>query len=74
MSQAYSDPRRAANPNALPDIEIWYAEEGDPGIDDAPMEAGWYWQTCLPGCLPDSDPVGPFDTKAEALADAQEGS
>ncbi len=32
--------------------------------------AYWYW-FCLPGCLPDSDPIGPFATEAEALADAQ---
>jgi hypothetical protein len=31
---------------------------------------GWYWQACFPGCLPDSDPCGPFQTKAEAMADA----
>lgn len=38
------------------------------------VEPGWYWWSCLPGCLPDSDPTGPFATEAEALADAQEGS
>lgn len=32
---------------------------------------GWYWWTCLPGCMPDSDPNGPFDSAKEALADAQ---
>ena len=35
---------------------------------------GWYWWTCLPGCLPDSEPNGPFKTEAEALADAQADS
>lgn len=35
---------------------------------------GWYWWTCSPGCLPDSDPFGPFETEAEALADAQADS
>lgn len=34
--------------------------------------AYWYW-FCLPGCMPDSDPMGPFATREEALADAQEG-
>jgi hypothetical protein len=33
---------------------------------------GWYWWACFPGCLPDSDPNGPFATKAQALADAQD--
>ena len=36
-------------------------------------DAGWYWQSCFPGCLPDGDPVGPFESEAEALADAREG-
>jgi hypothetical protein len=36
-------------------------------------EPGWYWWPCFPGCLPDSDPVGPFDTEEEALADARDG-
>jgi hypothetical protein len=35
--------------------------------------SGWFWRTCLPGCMPDSDPFGPFATKEEALADAQDG-
>lgn len=34
-------------------------------------KSGWFYWYCFPGCLPDSDPVGPFKTKAEALADAQ---
>jgi ribosomal protein S27E len=32
----------------------------------------WWWWSCFPGCLPDSEPSGPFDTEAEALADAQD--
>lgn len=35
---------------------------------------GWYWQACFPGCLPGGDPMGPFETEADAIADAQEGS
>jgi len=30
----------------------------------------WYWQACYPGCLPDSDPFGPFDSEDEARQDA----
>lgn len=33
----------------------------------------WYYWFCFPGCLPDGDPVGPFASEAEALADAREG-
>ena len=38
--------------------------------EDLPGLVGFYWQSCFPGCLPDSDPVGPFQTEAEAIADA----
>jgi len=66
--QAYSNPKRESDPHALPDVEVWF-EDGE-----RLYELGWYWWTCLPGCLPDSDPVGPFETEADALADAQADS
>lgn len=61
--------------------DTWMAEATkglEPGkfnnlTDCTPLE-GWYYWACFPGCMPDSDPVGPFATEAEALADAQEGS
>jgi hypothetical protein len=34
---------------------------------------GWYYWFCFPGCMPDSEPSGPFETAEEALADAREG-
>jgi hypothetical protein len=43
----------------------------DAMIEDEGIEGGWFWWTCLPGCMPDSDPFGPFATYAEAKADAQ---
>lgn len=33
---------------------------------------GYYWWSCFPGCMPDSEPNGPFTTAAEALADARD--
>ena len=75
MAQAYSDPSRESDPHALPDVEVFYISARDiaagstwNGEEDSP---GWYWWSCFPGCLPDSDPSGPFATEAEALADAQ---
>jgi hypothetical protein len=38
------------------------------------LTGGWFWWTCLPGCLPDSSAFGPFETRAAALANAQENS
>jgi hypothetical protein len=40
-------------------------------IDGTGTPYRWFYWSCFPGCLPDSDPVGPFDTEEEALADAQ---
>lgn len=31
---------------------------------------GWCWHTCFPGCMPDGDPSGPFDSSDEAYRDA----
>ena len=74
--QAYSNPKRANDPYALPDLEVFYADAGELGdvSDGEKNEAGWYYWFCFHGCLPDSDPVGPFESEAEALADAQAGS
>lgn len=33
--------------------------------------SGWYWWSCFAGCLPDGEPIGPFETSAEAYHDAQ---
>jgi hypothetical protein len=84
--QAYSDPRRESDPHALPDLEIYeYHAEVDPEGEDCPQSydfydhehsldcSGWYWVSCFPGCLPDSDPTGPFANCEEALADARQG-
>ena len=58
-------------------IEILYLTEndlpdGDPdNVDDGnPLTPGFYWQSCFPGCLPDSDPFGPFTSASEATEDA----
>lgn len=32
----------------------------------------WYYWYCLPGCLPDSSPVGPFETEAAAIESIRE--
>ena len=71
--QAYSDPRREDDTYALPDIEVFHSDDYPAESGDEALDPGWYWWSCSPGCLPDSDPIGPFETEAEALADAQEG-
>lgn len=36
-----------------------------------PYTCGWYWWSCFPGCLPDGDPLGPFNTSTLAWKDAR---
>lgn len=78
MSQAYSDPERENDPNALPDVEIFYISEqtalewAQAENKPVPAEPGWYFWHCFPGCLPDSEAEGPYATEEEALAAAQD--
>lgn len=43
----------------------------DAMIEEEGITSGWFYWYCFPGCLPDSEAIGPFDTANEALADAQ---
>lgn len=38
---------------------------------DPYLEPGWYWFACWPGCLPDGDPQGPFESYEKAVSDAR---
>ena len=72
MTQEYSDPTREEDPFALPDIEVFQVpEDYQPETEDGTAEPGWYWWSCFPGCLPDSEPTGPFNTEQEAIDNAQ---
>jgi hypothetical protein len=73
MSQAYSNPKRASDPYALPDLEVFWADDLTCEETGEPREAGYYWWPCFPGCLPDGEASGPFETEEEALADARKG-
>ena len=86
MSQHYSEPERENDKWSLPDLETFYMESGeftnaDPdtwmaesvkdGNDPAYCE-GWYYWFCFPGCLPEGNASGPFDTEDLALSEARE--
>ena len=43
----------------------------DWAVEESGAEGGFFWWTCMPGCMPDSEPNGPFKTYKEALKDAQ---
>lgn len=58
----YSNPSRESDTYSLPDVEIFEVGENE-REDTAP---GWYYWFCFPGCMPDSDPFGPYETEQEA--------
>lgn len=81
MAYHYSRPSRESDPHALPDIETFYlADDHDFACFEVkhesaePLPAGWYYWYCASGCVPDSDPNGPFTTEEDALAEAQENA
>jgi len=45
--------------------------DGIGGGDEECPDPGFYWQACFPGCLPDGEPSGPFETESAAIEDAQ---
>jgi hypothetical protein len=45
----------------------------DWAVEESGTTGGWFWWSCSPGCLPDGPAMGPFESRQEALADAQEG-
>lgn len=73
--QTYSDSSRERNPNTLPNVEVFYINELDAGAMSNGISelftAGYYYWFCFPGCLPDSQPIGPFSTEEDAIKDAQ---
>ena len=44
----------------------------DEMIKDNSITGGWFFWFCFPGCMPDSDAMGPYATQAEAIKAAQE--
>jgi len=44
----------------------------DAMVEELGITGGWFYQYCFPGCLPDSEPIGPYATRQEAIAAAQE--
>lgn len=51
-------------------FQVHEGEEFDDGGDGL-LDEGWYYWACFPGCMPDGNPTGPFETEAEAIADGQ---
>lgn len=72
-SQAGFHPFHDEENLAYGSFEVFW-NDGDRNFDEDGQEVkpGWYWWPCLPGHLPDGDPVGPFSTSYDARQDADE--
>lgn len=80
MSAFHSDPARESDANALPDLNVQrfgsdtapiYDEHDQPvlpgGGDRNSGHAGYYACFAFPGCLPDSEWYGPFESETDAV-------
>lgn len=68
--QAYSRKEDEKDFRKLPDVEIFYHDGikwDDENEDEEELKKGYYYQYCFPGCLPNSEPIGPFETEKEAF-------
>lgn len=67
--------------DTIPNVEVFWAGRGE--LDesyacpedispDEPSPPGYYFWTCMPGCMPDSEADGPYDTEEDAIEAARE--
>ena len=75
MAYYYMNEAEAASKWALPTLWVEHFSprehaEMDPECEDP--TGGYFYSCCIPGCLPDSEWYGPFDTEQEAVSDARE--
>ena len=73
MGYHYSNPNREIDRWSLPDIEVMdlTTPEAIQVTGDSDATGGFFYWFCYPGCLPDSDAIGPFSKYEEALAAAR---
>jgi hypothetical protein len=62
----------------------FHTEDGEPygsyevfQVTSFPQDLGptifeWFWHPCFPGCIPDGEANGPFETEIEARKDADD--
>ncbi len=41
-------------------------------VEEEGITGGWFYWFCFPGCMPDSEAIGPYDTRQEAVEAAQD--
>lgn len=44
----------------------------DAMIEEEGITGGWFFWFCFPGCMPESDASGPYETQGEALQAARD--
>ncbi len=55
---------------SMSDVEVSYIVEGEfEGEEGGFMEPGWYYRFCFPGCIPEGEYTGPFDSEEAAVED-----
>lgn len=54
--------------NAFGSAEVFFTCGSADQESPEAFAPGWYFCSCFPGCLPDSDPIGPFETEEEAVS------
>lgn len=72
MVSYYLNANDEQDPHKLPDLEVFWREEGEDVDDDGNYnQAGWYFWFCTPGCMPDGAATGPYGSAEEALFEAR---
>ena len=77
ITQVYSNPNQEHEQHSLPNAEVFHSSDYDlqqmwgENIN-AHFTPGYYYWFCFPGCLPDSDPYGPFETQEDAIRELQD--
>ena len=56
--------------NKTGSFEVFYYYDAFPKTSERIGDKGFYWWPCFPGCLPDGDPIGPFESEQDAIKDA----
>lgn len=65
MEKSY--PTKAKMYEALPFLHVFRLGRGECSKE---KPAGFYYNFCVPGCIPDSDDYGPFSSELSAVRDA----
>lgn len=76
---AFTDPESGAEYGSFETFYVprWAqgARAPGPSVEQYPTIypcAGWYWHARFPGCMPDGEPTGPFESESAAIDDARE--